>query len=295
MPINTYAELLSKVQVDLGISTRYVSGNLDGCLSSFWNITSVTIPPSPGAGVAPSGAASVCDSTTTGSLAAFTIPDQTGLTKRFGILYMRQRSSLAPTTGFTMLVDRLAHKGGLNANIITQQDVSTPSLTRYTSGVGVCASVDIYSTIGSTVANLTMNYTNTLGQLKTSPSVPIGGSVNQANTMVVPISLAIGDVGIQSVQNIQLDGATGAVGNFGITLYKTLAFYPWVAQLQETTLLPVPAFTGFPIIQSNACPCLIIGGGSNGFGPAQDPSPFGPSGSNAAPIMHFITSSFFDS
>lgn len=128
-----------------------------------------------------------------------------------------------PTT--LMLIDRLAHQGGLVMNINTLQTTNLPTaaLTRYTSGVGVMCAIEIYTSGGSTASRFDVTYTNSgstgsrLGQLPFASS-----DVTTATFWQIP--LQAGDLGVKSVESVQLSAATSAAGNFGITLYKPLAF-----------------------------------------------------------------------
>jgi hypothetical protein len=126
-----------------------------------------------------------------------------------------------------ILVDMLNVSGGLSGIVTTAQTTNLPTaaLTRFTSGEGVMAGLCIWSSVGGTATTVTVSYTNqagTPGQISTATQ--IGGS-NVANTVgrILPIPLAAGDTGVQSVESVTLAGTTGTGGNFGVCLFKPLA------------------------------------------------------------------------
>lgn len=136
------------------------------------------------------------------------------------------RLNTAGTSGVGLIMlDLLNHSGGLNGTLTTAQTTNLPTaaLTRYTSGEGVMAGIIIYTTIGSTITTATISYTNqagTPGQISTATQ--IGGSNYNAATTLIPIPLAAGDTGVQSVESVTLAGTTGTAGNFGVCLFKPL-------------------------------------------------------------------------
>jgi hypothetical protein len=72
------------------------------------------------------------------------------------------------------------------------------------------------------------------------------------------IPLAAGDSGIQAIDYIQLDGSTGTLGNFGITIAQPLAWIPvntagTMGWRDYTTGLP-----GIPVINPDACLALMF-------------------------------------
>jgi hypothetical protein len=173
----------------------------------------------PPVGAAPSGAASICNRATTGALAQ---------TNPSGELWaLLRRFELAPATvGITsaaiMVIDRLAHKGGLDGTLNTAQTVSTPALTRYTSGVGVRAAIEIYTSIGATGTTATMAYDGDSGTGHTSQPIVVGGAGFSNLGRFLPMSVAAGDSGVKAVSTVTLAASTATAGNFGVTLYKPL-------------------------------------------------------------------------
>lgn len=152
-----------------------------------------------------------------------------------------------------MIYDRLAHMGGLSATVTTVQSVNLSATTRYSgaSSVGNQILVEIYSQIGATQRNLTINFTNQDGVAKTAV-VQIGNGTTapnlQSNTVLVPLS---GNTGVRSVESVQLDGSTGTAGNFGITIIHPLDINGCIHVAQSNDLI-----SGIPSlieVLPNAC------------------------------------------
>jgi hypothetical protein len=166
-------------------------------------------------------------------------------------------TSLGP--GIYLLYDRLFHIGGLSGISTAVQDVqgspASPALTRNTGGAGNMVWYEIYTTIGTTTANLTMNYVDQNGD-SASSTMNIGASNFREVTRAQRIPLAAGDTGVQSVTSVQLSASTTTAGNFGITIAQPLAWIPvnvggtsgW---RDYTTGLP-----GIPTINPDACLAL---------------------------------------
>jgi hypothetical protein len=166
------------------------------------------------------------------------------------------------TAGVYLLYDRLFHIGGLSGTSTAAQTVqgspASPALTRYTGGTGNIAFYEIYTIIGTTTTTLTMTYTNQAGTGSRTSTISIGGTNFREVTRMQIIPLAAGDSGIQAIDYIQLDGSTGTLGNFGITIAQPLAWIPvnmagTMGWRDYTTGLP-----GIPVINPDACLSLMF-------------------------------------
>lgn len=124
-----------------------------------------------------------------------------------------------------VLYDRLADVSGLVANIATLQTINL-SVSRYTGtdAIGNVMMVELYATIGSTPATLTVTYVDDAGASQTT-SVVIGNATGGSRlpTCVVPIPYVAGGRGVRSVTSVQLSGSTGTAGDFGITIARQIA------------------------------------------------------------------------
>lgn len=142
-----------------------------------------------------------------------------------GTLGLVQYDGGMALTGTVLICDRLSHQGGLSGTTVTAQTTNLPTaaLTRYTDGVGVMCSLDIYTIVGTTAQTVTISYTNQDGTSgRTSPAVAFGASNFREAPRSIMIPLQSGDTGIRSVQSVTLGGTTGTAGNFGVTLFKPL-------------------------------------------------------------------------
>jgi hypothetical protein len=160
-----------------------------------------------------------------------------------------------------ILADRLVHTDGLSGTVTTAQTTNLPTtaLTRYTSGVGVLAALEIYGALGATATTFTCSYTNSGGTSgRTSPAYPIGSTTyNQVGRFLI-MPMQAGDVGVKSVESVTVLASTLTAGNFGVTLFKplyahfdpfTFAQGPVVQDFVNTALLPQ--------IQNGACLFVI--------------------------------------
>ena len=154
-----------------------------------------------------------------------------------------------------ILADRLSHQGGLSGTATSEQTTNLPTaaLTRYTSGVGVMAAVEIYSNIGATPQTVTINYTDQDGNAgQTSYAQDIGGGSNDGARRMITMPLADGDTGVRSVQGVTLSGSTGTAGDFGVTLYKPLIMFNAMSG-REVRWSPFDSGWSMPEINDDAC------------------------------------------
>jgi hypothetical protein len=125
------------------------------------------------------------------------------------------------------VVDILNMSGGLNATLTTPQTTNLPTaaLTRYTDGEGVHAALICHTNIGGTATTVTVEYTNSAGTgSRVSTAMIFGGSGQSSTGNMTRIPLQAGDTGMRSVESVTLAGTTGTAGNFGVVLYKPLAW-----------------------------------------------------------------------
>lgn len=128
--------------------------------------------------------------------------------------------------GGGVLIDRLSHQGGLSGTVTTSQTTNLPTaaLTRYTSGEGVLAAIEVYTGVGATDAVWTVVYTNQAGTGSRSVSFLLSATPSLNTFITIPLQDA--DTGVRSVESMSLTPSTGTAGNFGITLYKPLVWIP---------------------------------------------------------------------
>jgi hypothetical protein len=106
-------------------------------------------------------------------------------------------------------------------------NLPTAALTRYTSGVGVFACLEITTAVGTTATTATVSYTNSSGTAgRTSPAITFGGTNDRQVNQVQMIPFQVGDVGVRSVESVTLAATTGTAGAFGVTLFRPVAVIP---------------------------------------------------------------------
>lgn len=240
-------------------SQASTGSNQDSGLSSEW--ASAGSPPP---GVAPTTAAT-CDRTLAGAVGQ---GNPAGAEQRAFFEYYDLPFIGSGAGGLFLLVDRLAHNGGLSGTVTTaQSNGAWPALPRYTDGIGVWAAIEIYTSIGATETTATMSYTNDAGTTgRTSQPVKIGSTGKNANRRLLPMSLQAGDKGVKAVASVTLAATTGTAGNFGVTLFKTLGAWSVVSGDAIPFVRsgrPLPNFGSIPKIVNDACLQLIYVGGGN--------------------------------
>lgn len=230
----------------------------------------------PGTGVAPGTTPVVPTNTTTG---AFNFTQQTAPATSYLDELIFSTSTSATSIE---LHDRLVHSSGLSgasisAQTITGFDLSTLSGTsNLTERIGdsnysdVQWWLEIYSDVGGTSVNASINFTYNDGTTGTSSNFLFGSTVRRAGTMFSLNSLIpAADQGkfIRGINSITLSATTGTVGNFGFTATRYRA-----GVFAETFWEPYRAGwtnTQLPQIFNSSCLALIVICGSSNTGVSQ--------------------------
>lgn len=224
--------------------------------SPFSHATAKQFPvPVGGTFVAAPTTAAACDSSTTGAMIRPLAGS--GDQVMVGSYY---QSPINDNAAF--LIDRLSHQGGLVGNITTSQTTNLPTaaLTRYTSGVGVYAALEVYTALGATDSVFTMVYTNQAGTGSRSASVILADTPTLNAFIWMPLQGT--DSGVRSVESVSLTPSTGTAGNFGITLFKPLVWIPSIPSRlgRHTDIFDMPGWNT-PILDA-ACLQLLFKGGA---------------------------------
>lgn len=175
----------------------------------------------PNVGVAP----------TTAAVPARDIAGAIGQQNPLGTMRLGHMHFSRAASGFLVLCDRLSHQGGLAGNSAAAQTTNLPTaaLTRYTTGEGVLACLEIYSLIGTTATTVTASYTNQAGTAgRTSVATVWGGTAFREANRVVFLPLQAGDTGVRAVASVTQAATTGTAGNYGVTLIKPIIAVPVV-------------------------------------------------------------------
>jgi hypothetical protein len=134
-------------------------------------------------------------------------------------------------------------------------NLPTAALIRYTNGVGVWAALEIYSSIGNTTTTARIRYTSDTGEIDVlSPFVRIGGVPVRDPGSFIIVPLLPGHRGVQSVSGVELTATTGTAGNYGVTLFRPIAF---ISQQIEGNTITSDGVIGncghLPVVLNNAC------------------------------------------
>lgn len=199
----------------------------------------------PGAGAIPASGSGVAPTNATAGALPYVNPSGSNT----GYLARCEISATEPES--IILIDRLVHTAGLSGNVNTAQTVDSAAITRaYSAGAFGQLWVEVYTALGATAsAANTVSYTNQSGLAGQSGSFAIPASAKIG--FVVPVTLASGDYGVESVQSVTLGTATGTVGSFGVTLTQRIATIPVV--VAGAGVVSDFAALGLPIIQPGAC------------------------------------------
>lgn len=239
-------------------------------LYSLWNLSTSYRTGASGTASATPSTAAACTSSTTGA-SPFVNP-ASGSLWPVEVGAMVSGNELATPNdplihGTLFLCDRLSHQGGLSGTSLAAQTTNLPTaaLTRYTSGTGVFAALEVYANIGTTQTTFTTSYTNESGTAaRTSLAVTIGGTGSLERGRFFQLPLQIGDTGVRSVESVTLLASTTTTGNIGVALFKPLMMIP-IQHGQQTIHDPFYSLAGaMEEVLSNACLFwLFIGGRSN--------------------------------
>ncbi len=189
------------------INKASISNMTAGFYASLWRATGA-----PAQGAIPAAAAQ-CTKALTGAI-SFTNPTAPDL------LYLAKAQITAQNVGTNIVVmDRLAHMGGLVGNVATLQTVSLAPATTRANYNEMLWFVEIYTDIGTTATTLTVNYVDENDANKQITGLAIGATTNSQNraARLIPV-YPIDNVPIKSITSCQLTATTGTAGNFGFTV-----------------------------------------------------------------------------
>lgn len=197
----------SRVVVDKASLANAAAGQF----FSLWTATGV-----PGAGVAP-GAAAIPNHLTTGAIG---FAQQTAPATSY-LAWLRAFCSNALTT--IEFHDRVAAMAGLNGTLTTAQnaniDVLTLALPASRRGDANYSDLqwwlEVYSPLGATGVNATVNVTYDDGSTGNLAAIALGATPRQGR--LYPLVSAVAGRFIRGVNTVTLSATTGTAGNFGVT------------------------------------------------------------------------------
>jgi hypothetical protein len=130
-----------------------------------------------------------------------------------------------------MYVDVLVSAGNILATSATSQNISTTSLSRWTSGEGLAMTLEVTAALGATAANITISYTDQAGNTANSTGA-IALTTGAIAGRLVPvldgpmIRLATGDYGVRTIEGCILSASMAGSGVMAALIYKPLVVCP---------------------------------------------------------------------
>lgn len=136
----------------------------------------------------------------------------------------------ATGTNIVLVADVLVNAGTISATSTTSQNISSTSLSRWTTGEGVNMTLEITTALGATAANITLSYTDQAGNTGNSTGAialttsGIAGRLQPVQDGPM-IRLATGDYGVGTIEACILS-ASMVSGVLAALLYKPLILVP---------------------------------------------------------------------
>jgi hypothetical protein len=185
--------------------------------------------------------------------------------------YLASFEAVSGQVGRTILADRLWHNGGITITSTASQAITSPTWparcptsgtddTPSTDGFGVLLAVEVSGATGAGTPTITLGYTNSGGTAgRTATNIQATAASAPAGTTYF-IGLQAGDVGVRSVQSIQLS-ATWTSGTINVVAYRLIT-----SVATPINFLPVAmdaTVGGLPRIYNGAVPYLMFQSGSS--------------------------------
>lgn len=249
--VNGQRTPFQKTPIESNAFTAGIAAAAAGTYFSYWTVVGGTVE----AGAVPSTTAATCSSATAG---AYPLTDASAGEQLFLFRFSPLLHGSASNGGEADLIlfDRLAHVGGLNANITTLQtvNVSLPSSRPDTTGEGVELWLEIYTTIGANPQTLTISYVDESNASVTTTWTSAASAQARRCFQIQP---AAGSFGFRSITSVQfISAGTGTAGNFGLTLVRRITH-----SLQSgpgTQEDAGPFRSGFPRIYDSSCLFVVV-------------------------------------
>lgn len=162
--------------------------------------------------------------------------------------------------GQLILADRLWHNSGINITSTGSQTINSATFPARdengtTNGAGVLLGVEVSAATGSGTPTITVTYTNSAGAGSKTGTNIIGTVASSSIGAFYPIGLAAGDVGVRSVQSLQLT-ATWTSGTIHLVAYRVLSIIPLSATSISAAVDVVTG--GMPVMYDNTVPFVIF-------------------------------------
>lgn len=182
-----------------------------GQMFSLWQAAGM-----PTAGATP-GAAATCTNALAG---AFALPSLGALKG-----YVAKLALQGATPNTWLLYDRLAHMGGLSGTVATAQTANVDLVTA--AGAGRCSAVgadvdwfiEIFTALGSTGVNATVNYNDQSDAAVNAAAIALGATPRAGHLyQIIPNA----GTSIKKVNTVTLSATTGTAGSFGVVAMRRM-------------------------------------------------------------------------
>jgi hypothetical protein len=193
------------------ISKSSIANQVAGNTVSLWRATGA-----PAQGAIPTAFAT-CDNNLLGAIPLPTLGALKG--------YVNRWAPLGATIGTWILFDRLAHMAGLSGIIVTPTTQAVNVDLIAAAAAGRCQAngsdvqwfLEIYTDLGATGVNCTVNYNNQSDAAQNAAAIALGATPRASRLyQIIPNA---GD-SIKKVNTVILSATTGTAGNFGVTARK---------------------------------------------------------------------------
>lgn len=198
--------------LDAAVAPGAISTNR---FQSFWQFVGC-----PSHGSVPGGTAVIPDRTTNGALG------QANATGGRTLYLSSWHAYLQLANGELVIADRLATISGLSGTSTAEQNITGVAVNRYTGAesVGNEIWIEIYTAVGASATTIKAKYTNQAGTAgQVTPLIVFGGAGANEAQAFIRLPLASGDSGVRSVESVTVTATTGTVGDFGVTIARSLA------------------------------------------------------------------------
>lgn len=174
--------------------------------------------------------------------------------------YLARLVGAGPTTGQILLCDRIWHNGGYTITSTSAQNSTTPTWPSRdadgsANGNGVLLGLEISAAAGAAAPTMTVTYTNSAGTGSRTGGFAFATANSPAAGSFFPIRLQAGDVGVRSLESIQLS-TSWVSGTMNMVAYRVLASLDCVGSGQANAIDLLTG--GMPRLFNGSVPFLIL-------------------------------------
>jgi hypothetical protein len=166
--------------------------------------------------------------------------------------YLARAAAGSSSVGTLIIYDRLWHAGSFTSSNGTINATDSTPIDRDSTGAGAEIWVEIATALSAVATTITLTYTNQAGTGSRTATcvVPASAIINR----MFPFTMAAGDTGIRSIENVA--GSAAPTGTLNLVILRRLACIP----MSVAAVFGAQNFagTGFPRIYDNACIAMMM-------------------------------------